>query len=150
MVDVVEPVLFPDYPNVKRCTKCGEVRLITEFRRCAKGSEKRRSVCRLCNNAYRVAHEKTHKRKRCREYGKRKRWLKHQYGLTHEQYETMVHEQQRCCLICGKEPTKLLVVDHNHTTGQIRGLLCTRCNTLVGYIERSSPETLTNIFKLYY
>ncbi len=53
------------------------------------------------------------------------------------------YRQEGLCAICHQMETvimrgnlKLLSVDHNHTTGAIRGLLCTRCNFLVDLAER--------------
>jgi len=44
----------------------------------------------------------------------------------------MKEVQKGRCLICTKIPTKQLVVDHCHTTGKVRGLLCDKCNFLLG------------------
>lgn len=63
------------------------------------------------------------------------------YGLTLEQFDQMLTEQHGRCLICRK--TESLVVDHCHTTGKVRGLLCNLCNTALGSF-RDSPEILTS------
>ena len=65
-------------------------------------------------------------------------YLRMAYGITLEQYEHMLAEQGGRCSICRREPLgiKPLHVDHNHTTGAVRGLLCRRCNSLVGFIEK--------------
>jgi len=63
-----------------------------------------------------------------------------QYGLTLEQYQKMETDQNGLCAICGKPPTKgrkRLSVDHNHTTGKVRQLLCGRCNTAIGMTDES-------------
>jgi len=50
-------------------------------------------------------------------------------GLTIEQYDAMLASQGGGCAICGATPkTRRLDTDHDHRTGQIRGLLCHRCN----------------------
>ena len=64
------------------------------------------------------------------------------YGLTIEQIEQIEKDQNHCCKICGKHESlngkdkrgnrKKLSIDHDHTTGQIRGMLCTDCNTALG------------------
>ncbi len=65
----------------------------------------------------------------------RKKILK-EHGLTLADYAQMLEDQDGRCKICGKEPgTKVLVVDHNHQTGKIRGLLCRRCNMGLGHFE---------------
>lgn len=65
----------------------------------------------------------------------RDRHLRHRYGLLEVEYINMLSQQNKCCAICEEEYHYDLYVDHDHTTGQIRGLLCAGCNTLVGYIE---------------
>lgn len=61
------------------------------------------------------------------------------YGLTPEAYEDLLKLQNGVCAICDKEENmsnqyskRRLVVDHCHTTGRIRGLLCGRCNAAIG------------------
>jgi hypothetical protein len=58
--------------------------------------------------------------------------LKYRYGIT-DGCEQLLAEQGGVCAICGREHA--LVVDHNHTTGKVRGMLCQRCNTGLGYFE---------------
>lgn len=61
--------------------------------------------------------------------------LKWSYGITLQDYNIMFEEQKGKCLICQKHQTELkrkLFVDHCHSTGKVRGLLCTHCNTLLG------------------
>lgn len=62
------------------------------------------------------------------------------YKLTPEQYDAISAWQQHVCYVCGQpEPVKnrRLSVDHNHDTGEIRGLLCSRCNPIIGKLERA-------------
>jgi hypothetical protein len=58
-------------------------------------------------------------------------WLKHQYGLTEEDYQSILENQGGVCWIC-ERPERIknrrLSVDHDHTDGKIRGLLCHFCN----------------------
>jgi hypothetical protein len=62
--------------------------------------------------------------------------LKRSFGLTIEEYDAMHDAQGGVCAICGRpQKNKRLAVDHNHTTGKIRGLLCTTCNRALGYLE---------------
>jgi hypothetical protein len=70
------------------------------------------------------------------------------YGLTADDYWAMVEAQAGVCAICGQvESTtrrgevKTLAVDHDHTTGAVRGLLCNRCNTGIGLLG-DNPATL--------
>lgn len=63
----------------------------------------------------------------------RRAFIKKKYGLTIEQLEEMEKEQGGKCKCCHE--VKRLVVDHCHTTGKIRGLLCSTCNTGLGHFR---------------
>lgn len=68
------------------------------------------------------------------------RGLRRNYGITVEQYNTMFATQEGKCAMCGMHQTEFkrrLHVDHCHTSGEIRALLCTRCNPLIGYAGES-------------
>lgn len=60
-----------------------------------------------------------------------------EYGLTHEEFLALLETQGGVCAICGNGETakgiRQLSVDHDHVTGQVRGLLCNRCNPMLGY-----------------
>ena len=76
-----------------------------------------------------------------REYGKPytiNKHLRSKYGITHIEYDTMYELQQGCCKICATPQSllsKRLSVDHCHITGKVRGLLCTHCNSMLGYAK---------------
>lgn len=65
--------------------------------------------------------------------------LRRLYGITLTEYNEMFAAQQGKCKICATHQSefkkRILNVDHNHTTGQVRGLLCTRCNIHVAFLE---------------
>lgn len=64
------------------------------------------------------------------------------YQMTPEQYAAKVEEQQGRCAICAIEPeARALAVDHNHTTGRVRGLLCHNCNVALG-LFKEEPQFL--------
>lgn len=60
-----------------------------------------------------------------------------QYGLTVEDYHALLSAQDGHCATCPTKGTarKRLSVDHAHRSGRVRGLLCGRCNTLIGYLH---------------
>lgn len=70
-------------------------------------------------------------------YGKVRQLKK--FGLTEEQYDQMLVQQNGVCKIC-ERPSRgrcsRLAVDHDHKTGKIRGLLCMVCNTRLGFLEK--------------
>lgn len=62
--------------------------------------------------------------------------LWYNYGITVEQYRQMFEDQNGVCMICGNSTDYRLCVDHNHETGEVRGLLCRPCNSgLANYQE---------------
>ncbi len=82
---------------------------------------------------------------RCKEDPRKvKNWnLRRCYGITIEQYDEMVLDQNGRCLGCGQKPDKLFV-DHCHSTNRVRGLLCRDCNTVVGLVKED-PHRLIAI-----
>lgn len=63
--------------------------------------------------------------------------LRKRYGITWEDRLKKVQEQDGKCAICSTECNEL-VVDHNHKTGRVRGLLCRKCNTLLGMADEDA------------
>jgi hypothetical protein len=104
--------------------------------------------CRKCNNTKRYKSTRT-----CivcakvyngkTQYKSRRKYaLKKKYNITLEEYNSMAHSQENKCAICGDISGKLCV-DHDHKTGEVRGLLCTNCNTSLGKFK-DSIEILKN------
>lgn len=65
------------------------------------------------------------------------------YGITGEQYDLLYSRQGGVCYICqrAKGISKKLAVDHDHTSGYVRGLLCGPCNKVLGHF-RDDPEAM--------
>jgi hypothetical protein len=109
------------------------------------------SHCRKCTNAWTNAYSKTaegqQKRKEHYQQNKEKlqdRKLIRKFGITLEQYRARLDNQKNQCIICGRTPEengKMLAVDHNHTTKEIRDLLCNNCNVCIGFIEKNKLDT---------
>lgn len=74
----------------------------------------------------------------------RKRHLEKTYGFTPEQWEVKFDNQGRCCASCGdgRKPgsKRRFHVDHNHTTGAIRGILCHSCNVALGHLKEDKER----------
>lgn len=73
----------------------------------------------------------------------------HGYGLTVGDYEALLEQQHGVCAICHQPETqrsrwggiKSLAVDHDHETNKVRGLLCNRCNSVLGW-SNNDPDLL--------
>lgn len=78
--------------------------------------------------------------------------LRRKFGISLAEYNAMMEEQNGVCSICSQPETAMrrsrilpLAVDHNHTTGSVRGLLCTACNIGIGSLAESKERLLNAI-----
>lgn len=116
---------------MKTCKRCKTDKPLDQF---PKGRDKDGLYiwCRDCNTDYH--RERRHSNpaiKRRQQELSRKR----KYGLHPDQYSRMLEDQNYTCAICfTAEP---LLVDHCHKSGRVRGLLCKRCNTILGLVKDS-------------
>ena len=70
-------------------------------------------------------------------------YLRKKYGITQKTYLVMLKAQGGACFICRNTPrdsARWMAVDHNHKTGQVRGILCWRCNNKFLGRYRENPE----------
>lgn len=68
----------------------------------------------------------------------RKHKLKAIYGLTLEQFDEMYAHQEGQCAICKSYALKnSICIDHNHSTGKVRSLLCRKCNAAIGLMDEN-------------
>lgn len=158
-----EKLARPAEDGVKTCTKCGETKPLLDFYRHRGTKDGRATYCAECqkaasrqwtkDNAERVrernaaayAADPTRRHRDHRQF-----WLK-LYGLTQESYAEMLEAQNHVCAICLQperfidsrtgEPRRLSV-DHDHVTGQVRGLLCGRCNRTLGHMNEDIDSFL--------
>jgi hypothetical protein len=145
---------------MKRCNVCGVLKPLDDFYRASGMRDGHRNDCKACNLAAkraRTALDPQANRDRVRRwqqenYGRyrsrqrlyrqqperkaadREYHLKRKYGITLEDYERMLEAQGGVCAICGepRPEERTLHVDHDHETGEVRGLLCFRCNNALG------------------
>jgi hypothetical protein len=62
------------------------------------------------------------------------------FNLSIEEYNTLLSKQNNCCAICGINEHDLkhkLSIDHDHISGKIRGLLCNKCNSTLGFLSEN-------------
>jgi Recombination endonuclease VII len=83
----------------------------------------------------------------CQKHYMRPRKRLNRYGLTHEQFEAILAGQRDRCAVCGTDTPKGShgfgwCVDHDHVTGQVRGILCGYCNQGIGVLK-DDPDVLT-------
>jgi hypothetical protein len=86
-------------------------------------------------------HCKVCDRKRANKWAKenKNKTLLRKYGITEQQFDTMLEDQCGRCDICGThfESSKTTNIDHCHTTGKVRALLCRHCNLVLGHAKES-------------
>ena len=79
--------------------------------------------------------------------------LKRKYNITLDDYEKTLQDQNGSCAICfvkvEEQKNNVLVVDHNHLTGEVRGLLCSNCNSAIGLLKERQ-EVIQNALKYLY
>jgi hypothetical protein len=116
----------------KECNKCNCVKKLDEyyFKVNKKTNTKYyQSFCKKCQSRYNYKQDKDLK-------------LKKAYGISLDEYNELLSKQNGKCAICGvdnngkyRNKSRALAVDHCHTTGKIRGLLCSDCNTGIGLLK---------------
>jgi hypothetical protein len=126
----------------KQCRDCGIEKPLDDFPLQKGGKLGRHPLCKPCRAAQ---EQRRYWRNRdaileeMRTDPKRKRrgrrWrLRTRYALTEADYWAMYASQSGCCAIC-ERIGPVLVVDHDHRTGEVRGLLCHNCNFAVGELD---------------
>lgn len=138
--------------QTKVCTKCEKEKITTSFRERPSLKCGYHSWCRDCENEAnrkRVVKKvkevvvktdvQIKEEEQLKKYKAKERMLKYRYSLTIDSYHSMYEEQNKSCKICLKEYElggwKGLYVDHCHRTGKVRGLLCPKCNTMIGVLN---------------
>jgi hypothetical protein len=111
---------------MKTCCKCRQAKPPEAF---ARNRAKKDGLQERCKDCCKFHYHTSGYTVRQRELA-----LKKKYNLTPEAYESMASLQEFSCAICGDNTSKLHV-DHNHTTGKVRGLLCNNCNRAIGLLK---------------
>lgn len=135
----------------KRCTTCKDTKPLTDFYSDRTRGDGRQVRCKPCERKIRQA-----KREANPVYYMGEKLVKYFKGMTYEQavltYNEILKSQNGVCAICKEKETELstysglprrLCVDHCHTTGKIRGLLCKQCNAGLGNFK-DNTVSITN------
>jgi hypothetical protein len=80
--------------------------------------------------------------------GKEAKWkINSLYGVSWEEKQKMIDNQENLCKLCKKEllTTKDRCLDHNHITKKVRGILCRKCNTALGWLGLDNETTLAEL-----
>jgi hypothetical protein len=109
-------------PSHKVCSICNIDKPAEDFPKFQK--VKLRNMCKSCSN-------KIHNTKR------RMKNLRINFNMSLEEYEVKIAQQNSKCKICGstEQDGVALAVDHDHNTGEVRGLLCRTCNLMLGFAK---------------
>lgn len=153
--------------GLKDCSRCKENLPLTSFRRRAAAPDGLSYVCRLCHEATAAAYRDRYANDpefRARRKAYYDAWLQRdpeavrrarerarllmKYGLTEADFAKINESQCGRCAICDGPPIgkTRLSVDHDHTSGQVRGLLCDNCNKALGCFQ-DNPEIIQNAIR---
>lgn len=114
---------------MKKCKNCGEDKPNEEYYKRVASKDGLAFNCKSCSDE--TAREWNNRNTDKRFETRRKSHLRRKFDISLEQYSELLKKQNNCCAVCERhvsEFNKELAVDHNHQTGEIRGLLCTNCN----------------------
>ena len=126
---------------MKTCKNCLVEKPLDEFYTHKRTRDGKGSWCKKCLIAKTSENRKDPIQKELWKEYRRRSILKKRYGITVEDYDRMIEVQEGVCAICktntsgGRGINSRLAVDHNHTTGEIRGLLCSMCNQGLGMFK---------------
>ena len=130
---------------MKVCTKCGVEKPLTEYshKRAKNRKPSLQPRCKACASEDTKLWRNSQSIDRLKDL-----YLQRTYGVTLQWYQDTLSLQHNTCSLCntaftfhGELNADSPVVDHNHTTGKVRGILCNECNRGLGYFH-DNPTTL--------
>jgi len=134
--------------GTKTCTMCGEVKPVLAYR--SRGGAMTHLLKSRCNTCLYKEHKRWAEEnpERIQGYREKDSWtlVKRcaRRGITPKQLVDRYERQEECCAICKKEIELIdSAIDHNHVTGEFRGVLCKQCNRALGMFN-DSPTVLRN------
>ena len=138
---------------MRTCKICNELKPLTEFYQTVRNGTPY-GYHGKCKKCYVKKQQENYDPLKQRDENLKQRYGKH-FGLT--QYDTLLENQGYKCAICGTTNPKgrksgrggsidVFFVDHNHKTGEVRGLLCNVCNRTIGYVNED-VDLITNMLE---
>ena len=151
---------------LKVCNVCGEAKPLDDFYRSVGMRDGHRNDCKSCNlaakrakydsagavarvtrwqkaNAERhAAYQAEYRNRPERKRVMRDLYYRRAFGITADDVDAMIAAQGGVCAICGRAPKRLASwhVDHDHETGEVRGVLCIDCNQGIGKFHEDSAR----------
>lgn len=141
----------------QECNKCNESKDLSEFEH-QNNRPNPRKTCKKCRQKNRVYTDEHRLKRRIYAFNQRQSEgyfenrknndLIRNYNIDLNIYNNMLKNQDNKCVICENEfkNSKNIHVDHNHTTGAVRDLLCSKCNTALGMFYEN-VKSLENAIK---
>lgn len=118
----------------KQCSKCKEIKNKSEFHKRTGRPRGVQSVCKVCKSWIKPKNPIFPEENR--EY-----FIKHKYKVDSKYIDFLFASQEHKCAICKTTESKgrwgSFHIDHNHSTGKVRGLLCHACNTGIGLMKEN-------------
>lgn len=119
----------------KECSRCKVLKPLEDFYKSKKSKDGHGYSCKKCDEARRPERAKRDPIKWAETM--RRGHYRRNYGITIEDYDSMLYQQQGQCAICGStsassDASERFHIDHDHSTGRVRALLCARCNMGLG------------------
>ena len=126
----------------RKCSKCGETKLLQDFHKNRANVGGLRYECKACHKAYQKRYNKSAKGAEIKKNNERKL----RYGVDNAWVEEQKARQGGICPICEMDLDKPrgergFCIDHDHDTGEIRGLLCNSCNRGLGFLSDNPDRT---------
>lgn len=121
--------------KTKQCSRCSQEKEIVEFYNSKTSKDGLRHWCKKCC----WEHQKTWVKDNPVKL--KNQQMKYRYGISLKEFDTLLEKQDNLCALCNMALDESLCVDHNHTTGKVRGIIHKTCNTAIGLLK-DNPELL--------
>lgn len=127
--------------KTKKCSSCGKRKKVEQFHKHSRTKDGLQSYCKACQKKKKAQWHKDNPERY------RNQNLKKRYGITVEQVDEMVEAVGGRCPGCLRI-TEDWHVDHNHDTGEVRGVLCGNCNRAAGLVG-DNPAIMLRLAEFY-